>query len=117
MIAARSGYARQLNSRYASYGQNATFTNPIDDQPAVLRMIDMTKGVEVGEEAKVATIEPFITARCADVFALGLEPSDFQDVVITISGEQWRVISHAPHPSPWGLQYGQIYFMVEAENG
>ncbi len=117
MTYARSGYTRQLNSRYATYGQNATFTNPVDDQPAVMRMIDLTKGIEVGDESKMSTLAPSITVRCADLNAIGLEPSELIGSAISISGVSWDVISYAPHPSPWGLDFGEIYFVVEATNG
>jgi hypothetical protein len=113
----RSGYTRQLNSRYASYGQNVSFTNPADQKPTVMRMIDLTKGVEVGGEAQMATVLPSITARSADINALNLEPSELIGTVFTVSGTPWAVLSYAPHPSPWGLDYGEIYFVVEANNG
>ena len=118
MIAARSGYTRQLNSRYATYGQNATFTNPKDGKQAALRMVDLTKGVEVGGgESQMATVLPSITARSSDLKGLGLKPTDLIGVDISISSETWGVVSFAPHPSPWGQEFGEIYFVVEASNG
>lgn len=109
-----TGYARILNYRYASFGVDATFMNPLTDRPAKLRMIDMTKGITVGQEfAQVPTVQPIATARMEELTALDLEPRDLVDLVITLNGARWQVRSYAPHPGPFGAGLGQIYFMLE----
>lgn len=113
-MSTRDGYTRILNARYNSFGVSASFPNPATKLAATLRMIDLTKGVTVGQDfAQVPTVEPVATARMADVTALGVDPGDMVGVVITLNDLQWQVRSYAPHPGPFGAELGQVYFMLE----
>jgi hypothetical protein len=113
-LATKSGYTRVLNARYASFGVTATFTSPATNAAATLTMIDMTKGVTVGQDfAQVPTVEPIATARMADVNALNVDPGDMVGVVITLNEVEWQIRSYAPHPGPFGPDLGQVYFMLE----
>lgn len=114
MSATKTGYARILNARYAAFGVPATFQNPSTARPTTLRMIDLTKGVTVGQDfAQVPTVEPVATARMADLRALRIQPADMVGVVLTLNGVAWQVRSYAPHPGPFGAALGQVYFMLE----
>lgn len=113
-MSTRDGYTRILNARYNSFGVSATFTNPATMQPATLRMIDLTRGVTVGQDfAQVQTVEPVATAKMVDVEGLGVDPGDMVGVLITLNGVQWQIRSYAPHPGPFGPDLGQVYFMLE----
>jgi hypothetical protein len=114
MSATKAGYARILNARYAAFGVPATFKSPSTGRLVVLGMIDLTKGVTVGQEfAQVPTVEPVASARMVDLRALGVSPADIVGVIITLNGVDWRVRSYAPHPGPFGPNLDQVYLMLE----
>lgn len=116
-MSSRDGYTRLLRSRYASYGQTIGFTHPQTNLPVAIRMIDMTKGVEIGEgPAKIPTVAPSLTVMTADLTSLDLTPVNLNGVEFTINGVTWQVTAYAPHPSPWGLEFGEIYFLVTEAN-
>jgi hypothetical protein len=114
MNATKAGYARILNARYDAFGVVATFKSPSTGRPTALQMIDLTKGVTVGQDfAQVPTVEPIAKVRMADLKALDIDPGDLAGVIIMLNGAEWQVRSHAPHPSPFGPELGQVDFMLE----
>jgi hypothetical protein len=113
-IATKAGYARILNARYESFAVAVAFESPSTGRPVTLQMIDLTKGVTVGQDfAQVPTVEPVATASVADLKALGIEPAAMVGVVLTMNGAEWQVRSYAPHPGPFGAVVGQVYFMLQ----
>lgn len=113
-IATKAGYARILNARYAAFGVTAKFKSPSTGRPTALRMIDLTKGVTVGQDfAQVPTVSPVATVRMEDLAALGIAAEDMVGVLIILNGVEWQFRSYAPHPGSFGTELGQIYFMLE----
>lgn len=113
-MSARASYERMLTSRYRRFGADASFTHPTTGQPATLRMVDLTKAVNTGEDfAQVPTVAPLASARAGDLTALTLDPSDLVGVTLSMSGRNFTVSSFAPHPGMFDASLDQFYFTLE----
>lgn len=112
-MSTRAGYAKLLSRRYSAWGIDVTVTNPCTGQDTTLRMIDLTRGVEIGDSAaEVSTVAPTAAVRKAELTAAELEPRDMIGLQIELNGANWAINSHAPKPGPFGAEDGEVYFML-----
>lgn len=79
-----------------------------------LRGIDKTGGVEVSlAQTEVPTIQPAVIVRVAEMIAVGLNPDDLIDALLTINGASWKVLTFMRKPSPHGETDGELYIILQ----
>jgi hypothetical protein len=108
----KESYAAVLARRYELWGRDVEIRSPKTGSLVTLRLIDLTRGVEIGDAVDVATVSPAASARKSDLTALGLSPTDLIGVDITLNDVVWTVRSHQPKPGPHGPETAEVYLML-----
>lgn len=117
-FSASSGWDRVVAAKYGRFGVDTAFTSPVEARTVTLRMIDLTKGVEVGTGfSQVATVTPAVAVRFSEMTALGIAPGDMMGVCFTLNGANWQIKSYSPKPGPFGQGVAEVYFMLEDADG
>lgn len=92
--------AIRLQARaYQLIGVQMAFTHPKTLVPAELKVIYSSKPHQSeGLAVQVGAERPTCRVRLADLTALGLKPTDFDGLPITVQGDAWRINSSAAMP-------------------
>lgn len=102
-----------MDRKYTLWGRDVELTNPETGLSMTLRMIDMTRGIEVGDGlVTVATVEPAALVRKADLTAAGLRASDLIESEFTLNDAAWRVESTQPRPTVHGAENGEVVLLL-----
>lgn len=109
----RSGFVAVMARRYALWGRDVEINHPMRGDAINLRMIDATRGVEVGGDMMtLATVEPAALVRKSELTAARLLPSDLIGIAFTLNDARWRIQSTQPKPTVHGAESGEIVLML-----
>lgn len=103
--------------KYVLWGRDVTIKHPHTGRDLTLRMVDLTRGIEVGDgDAQVSTVLPSASVRACDLSSSEIDAHDMIGQAITLNGVEWTINSHAPKDNPHGPENGEIYFMLVNAN-
>lgn len=81
-----------------------------------LTALDKTAGIDVGGgDVQVQTIAPAAVLRVAELTARGVALDDLIKAKLLMNGNEWRVNSHRPKPSPKGQRDGEVYLILGSQ--
>lgn len=108
-----ASYKRVQDRRYALWGQDTTLKNPKSGASMTLRLIDATKGIEVGDGmVTLSTVEPAAMVRKAELTSNDIRASDLINSEFTLNDAAWRVESTQPRPTVHGAEYGEVVLLL-----
>lgn len=99
---------------YAMFGVDATIRGLYFDSFPV-RVIDMTSGIEVGDNVGVKTMRPAAIVLVKDLGQNGLGREDLEEVTLEMNDSYWRVKATMPKPGPSGEPRGELYLILEED--
>jgi len=99
---------------YAMFGVDATIRGIYFDS-FPLRVIDMTSGIEVGDNVGLKTMRPSAIALVKDIAGNGLGREDLEEAVLEMNDAYWRVKATMPKPGPSGESRGELYLLLEED--
>lgn len=100
-----------LGPNYELFGVDVVLT--ISGQTYPTTFIDKTAGASLGGPVEIETTRPAATARVADLILLGLTVDDLEEAAVAMNGNNWRVMSTRPVPSPNGEADGEVYMFLQ----
>lgn len=113
MNAVKRGFQAMMTRKYELWGQDVTFNHPCSGDEVTLRMIDATRGVDIGDNMiTMSTVEPAAMVRKSELTAADLRASDLIGMPFTLNGSSWRVQSTQPRPTVHGAEYGEIVLLL-----
>jgi hypothetical protein len=99
---------------YATFGVAASLDYGASN-PVTFTGLDVTRGMDVGDEASVQTVRPVVRARMYELTAAGVTRDDLDGADVTINGKTWKVKTHRLAPSPAGELEGEVYLICVDE--
>ncbi len=116
-MSVKAGFEALMSRKYLLWGETVTLRNTRTGASFSLRMIDNTRGVEVGDGmVTLATVEPAAMVRKSDLTAQELRASDLIGTCFTLNGSNWRVQSTQPKPTVHGAEYGEMVLLLARAN-
>ena len=73
--------------------------------------IDETKGVAVGDDVEVQTIEPAVLVKRTDLADVDL--ADLRGATLSLNGTDWTVRSHKKLQTPGGADTGNVRLILK----
>lgn len=106
-----------MSRKYVLWGRDVTIKHPKTGRSLTLRMVDLTRGIEVGDgDAQVSTVLPSASIRASELVDADIDAHDMIGQALTLNGVDWVINSHAPKDNPHGPENGEIYFMLVNAN-
>lgn len=106
-----------MSRKYQLWGETVSLRNPRTAATFSLRMIDNTRGVEVGDGmVTMSTVEPAAMIRKADLTEQDIRASDLIGCCFTLNGASWRVQSTQPRPTVHGAECGEVVLLLARSN-
>ena len=103
---------------YETLGVPATINTGAGDVP--LTVVDNTRPVSiatVGAPGEVRTVGPGAYARVQELTAQGVTRAQYVDASLTFNGRAWTVRSYEFTGNPNGEDYGEVRFLLKANDG
>lgn len=113
MKAVKRGFEAMMARKYDLWGEDVVINHPCDGREVTLKMIDATRGVEIGDGlVTMSTVEPAAMVRKSEMTAAELRASDLIGMCFSLNDAHWRVQSTQPRPTVHGAEYGEIVLLL-----
>lgn len=108
-------WSAHYDAIYSALGVVATLTLAVDDSSYSLTALDKTGGIQVGDDASVASVKPAAVVRMYELAEQGVSRSQLGDSRLTINGVEWIIKSTLPRPAPTGEAAGELFLILSSD--